>query len=70
MTVFISVVDIEDKVIHRCQVYSGEQESFFFPHQHPKHLFSWGSIFLQKTLHFILYLCTFSLLQKGSVLKT
>lgn len=31
MTVFISVVDIEDKVIHRCQVYSGEQESFFFP---------------------------------------
>lgn len=26
-------------------------------------------LFLQKTLHFILYLCTFSLLQKGPVFK-
>lgn len=31
MTILISVVDIEDKVIRRCQMYNGEQESFFFP---------------------------------------
>lgn len=64
----LSSMDIEDKVICRCQMYNGEQKSFFPPAS--KHLFSWGSIFLQKTLHFILYLCTFSLLRKGSVLRT
>lgn len=31
MTILISVVDIEDKVIRRCQMYNGEQESFFPP---------------------------------------
>lgn len=54
-----SVADVKDKVVCigvRCK----EWKSFYSPVS--KHL-------LQKTLHFILYFCTFSLLHKGFVFK-
>lgn len=35
----LTSMDIEDKVICRCQMYSGEQKSFFSPAS--KQLFSW-----------------------------
>lgn len=62
------VADVKDMVVCIGVRYTIKNVNIF-PHLCPN-TYSWGNIFLQKTLHFILYLCTFSLSRKGSVFKT